>query len=147
MARQADELASIPASQLAAMKLVVNQAYENMGLSSTQTLGPILDGLMRNTPDAQAFIETASAKGAGAAARGHTVAELASAWLMAQPFVSTVIAGARTIAQLEENIGSHRWRLTSEDLAAIDAICPPPARQGRYAERHQSLERQRPGKP
>ena len=34
------------------MKLIVNQAYENMGLSSTQTLGPILDGLMRNTPDA-----------------------------------------------------------------------------------------------
>ena len=34
------------------MKLVVNQAYENMGLSATQTLGPILDGLMRNTPDA-----------------------------------------------------------------------------------------------
>ena len=34
------------------MKLVVNQAYENMGLGSTQTLGPILDGLMRNTPDA-----------------------------------------------------------------------------------------------
>jgi aryl-alcohol dehydrogenase-like predicted oxidoreductase len=66
-----------------------------------------------------------------AAAHGHTVAELASAWLIAQPFVSTVIAGARTIAQLEENIGSHRWRLTSEDLAAIDAICPPPAPQGR----------------
>ena len=42
-----------PASQLAAMKLVVNQAYENMGLASTQTLGPILDGLMRNTPDAE----------------------------------------------------------------------------------------------
>ena len=55
---------------------------------------------------------------------------LASAWLIAQPFVSTVIAGARTIAQLEENIGSHQWRLTSEDLAAIDAICPPPAPQG-----------------
>ncbi|MDQ2676856.1 MAG: crotonase/enoyl-CoA hydratase family protein, partial [Actinomycetota bacterium] len=47
---QADQLAEIPLSQLAAMKLVVNQAYENMGLASTQTLGPILDGLMRNTP-------------------------------------------------------------------------------------------------
>ena len=45
--------ASIPSSQLAAMKLIVNQAYENMGLASTQALGPILDGLMRNTPDAQ----------------------------------------------------------------------------------------------
>ena len=46
----AGRLATDSASQLAAMKLVVNQAYENMGLASTQTLGPILDGLMRNTP-------------------------------------------------------------------------------------------------
>ena len=34
----------IPLSQLQAQKLVVNQAYENMGLASTQTLGGILDG-------------------------------------------------------------------------------------------------------
>ena len=63
----AAELASIPASQLAAMKLVVNHAYENMGLASTQTLGPILDGLMRNTPDALAFIERAERDGVRAA--------------------------------------------------------------------------------
>ena len=45
------------------MKLVVNHAYENMGLASTQTLGPILDGLMRNTPDALEFIERAERDG------------------------------------------------------------------------------------
>jgi len=60
-------LASIPQSQLAAMKLIVNQAYENMGLASTQTLGPILDGLMRNTPDAERFIEVAQRDGVRAA--------------------------------------------------------------------------------
>lgn len=65
--RRAAELASIPSSQLAAMKLVVNQAYENMGLASTQLLGPILDGLMRNTPDAKSFIERAAADGVHAA--------------------------------------------------------------------------------
>ena len=59
VAALAEELAGIPSSQLAAMKLIVNQAYENMGLASTQTLGPILDGLMRNTPDARAFIDRA----------------------------------------------------------------------------------------
>lgn len=64
---QAQQLASIPASQLAAMKLVVNQAYENMGLAGTQTLGPILDGLMRNTPDAHAFIDRAGGDGVRAA--------------------------------------------------------------------------------
>jgi enoyl-CoA hydratase len=59
----AADLARIPSSQLAAMKLVVNQAYENMGLAATQTLGPILDGLMRNTPDALAFIDRAESEG------------------------------------------------------------------------------------
>ena len=65
VARQARALARIPASQLAAMKLIVNQAYENMGLGSTQKLGPILDGLMRNTPDAERFIELAEREGVG----------------------------------------------------------------------------------
>jgi enoyl-CoA hydratase len=65
--RQAMQLAAIPASQLAAQKLVVNQAYENMGLASTQTLGSILDGLMRNTPDARRFIELAETGGVRAA--------------------------------------------------------------------------------
>lgn len=61
--RQARQLAAIPLSQLAAMKLAVNQAIEGMGLSATQVLGPILDGLMRNTPDARQFIERAAEEG------------------------------------------------------------------------------------
>lgn len=69
VASLAADLASIPASQLAAMKLVVNQAYENMGVASTQTLGPILDGLMRNTPDALEFIERAEREGVGSVIR------------------------------------------------------------------------------
>jgi enoyl-CoA hydratase len=65
--RTAEDLASVPASQLAAMKLIVNQAFENMGMSAVQTLGPILDGLMRNTPDAERFIELAQSEGVPAA--------------------------------------------------------------------------------
>jgi enoyl-CoA hydratase len=64
----ADRLASVPLSQLAAMKLVVNQAFDNMGLASTQTIGPILDGLMRNTPDALRWIEVAEREGVSAVA-------------------------------------------------------------------------------
>ncbi|MFZ0041867.1 MAG: crotonase/enoyl-CoA hydratase family protein [Solirubrobacteraceae bacterium] len=66
VSEQAAQLASIPLSQLSAMKLVVNQAYENMGLASTQTLGLILDGLMRNTPDAKRFIAMAEQDGVAA---------------------------------------------------------------------------------
>eukprot|EP00127_Corallochytrium_limacisporum_P006916 Clim_evm2s238 gene=Clim_evmTU2s238 len=63
----ANQLCNIPTSQLAAQKLVINHAYENMGISSTQTLGPILDGLMRNTPDALDWINKANAQGVKAA--------------------------------------------------------------------------------
>ncbi len=59
----AQKLARIPLTQLMAMKLVVNQAYDNMGLQSTQTLGPILDGIMRNTPQGRDFVRTAKEKG------------------------------------------------------------------------------------
>ena len=64
----AERLASVPLSQLAAMKLVVNQAFENMGLASTQAIGSILDGLMRNTPDALRWIEVAEREGVSAVA-------------------------------------------------------------------------------
>jgi enoyl-CoA hydratase len=67
VSERAQLLSSIPLSQLAAMKLIVNQAYENMGLASTQLLGPILDGLMRNTPDAREFIGLAESEGVNAA--------------------------------------------------------------------------------
>lgn len=60
---EAQRLAELPLSQLAAMKLIVNQAYENMGLHSTQLLGPILDGLMRNTPEGRRFIDIAQTEG------------------------------------------------------------------------------------
>ncbi len=63
VAEVAAMLCRIPLSQLQAQKLIVNQAYENMGLASTQTLGVILDGLMRNTPEALQFIETAGTDG------------------------------------------------------------------------------------
>jgi len=64
---QAEELASLPMGQLAAQKLMVNQAYDNMGLASTQTLGAILDGIMRNIPEAGNFIDHAATQGVSSA--------------------------------------------------------------------------------
>jgi enoyl-CoA hydratase len=63
------QLASIPPSQLAVMKLVVNQAYENMGLKSTQLLGSVMDSMMRNTTEARQWVHTAETEGVGAAVR------------------------------------------------------------------------------
>jgi enoyl-CoA hydratase len=63
----AQQLMSIPLNQLTAMKLVINQAYENMGLTSSRLVGGLLDGMLRNTPEALEFIEYAGAEGVPAA--------------------------------------------------------------------------------
>lgn len=63
VAEVVSKLKTIPWSQLMAQKMVVNHAYEQMGLGAIQTLGPILDGVMRNTPDARAWIETVEQDG------------------------------------------------------------------------------------
>jgi enoyl-CoA hydratase len=90
----AAKLAHIPLSQLQAQKLIVNQAYENMGLASTQLLGPILDGLMRNTPDAHSFIELAEREGVSAAAavRDELFGDYSQAPAGEQPDPANVIA-------------------------------------------------------
>lgn len=57
--------------------------------------------------------------------RGHTVAELAIAWLLAKPWISSVIAGARTVEQLSANLPAMQWKLTDDEMREIDSISPP----------------------
>ena len=59
----AARLATTPVNQLAMNKLLVNQAYENMGLRTTQMLGTFLDGIARHTPEGQAWRELAVREG------------------------------------------------------------------------------------
>jgi aryl-alcohol dehydrogenase-like predicted oxidoreductase len=54
--------------------------------------------------------------------RGRTLLELAFSWLLARPFVSSVIAGASNPEQLGQNAKAVEWVLTAEDLAEIDRI-------------------------
>jgi aryl-alcohol dehydrogenase-like predicted oxidoreductase len=63
-----------------------------------------------------------------AAARGHSILELAVSWLAAQPAVASVIAGAKTPEQVRTNASAAGWRLTTEDLAAVEAIMEPALR-------------------
>lgn len=64
-----------------------------------------------------------------AAARGHTMLELAFSWLLARPPVASVIAGATRPEQVAANVAAGGWRLSAEELAAVDAITgvPEPA--------------------
>jgi len=54
--------------------------------------------------------------------RDHMVGELPIAWLLAKPWVSTVIAGARKIEQVSANVAATEWKLTAEEVAEVDAI-------------------------
>ena len=51
VAALADRIKGVPRNQLAMHKLMVNQALENMGLASTQTLATLFDGIARHSPE------------------------------------------------------------------------------------------------
>lgn len=53
----------IPANQLALNKLLINQAYENMGLRTTQLLGTFFDGVTRHTEEAYRWVESFGQRG------------------------------------------------------------------------------------
>jgi aryl-alcohol dehydrogenase-like predicted oxidoreductase len=57
-----------------------------------------------------------------AGARGHTLLELAFSWLAARPQVSSVIAGATSPEQVEQNAKAISWKLSAEEMAEIDRL-------------------------
>ena len=54
--------------------------------------------------------------------RGHKVSELAIAWLLSHPWLSTVIAGATRPDQLDANLAAASWKLTEEEVAQVEQI-------------------------
>ncbi len=59
---------------------------------------------------------------AWAKARGHSLLELAFAWLLAKPAVASVIAGATRAEQATANAATAGWELRPGELAEIDTI-------------------------
>ena len=57
-----------------------------------------------------------------AADHGHTLTELAIGWLLAQPSVTSVIAGATRPGQITANVAAAAWALSAEEAAAVAAI-------------------------
>ncbi len=56
---------------------------------------------------------------------GATPAAVSIAWLLSRPEMTSVIVGARTVAQLEENLAALALRLSPEDLAELDQVSTP----------------------
>jgi aryl-alcohol dehydrogenase-like predicted oxidoreductase len=57
-----------------------------------------------------------------AESRGHTLLELAVSWLLRVPVVASVIAGATTPEQVNANAAAAGWKLTPDDIEAVDEI-------------------------
>jgi aryl-alcohol dehydrogenase-like predicted oxidoreductase len=57
--------------------------------------------------------------------RGASVARVALAWLLQRKGVMSVIIGAKTIEQLDDNLASVSLQLTAEDVAELDRVSAP----------------------
>lgn len=62
-----------------------------------------------------------------AAETGKTVAQVALNWLLQRPTVSNIVIGARNEEQLKQNLGAIDWKLTTEQVAILDAASVKPA--------------------
>ncbi|MBL8490240.1 MAG: crotonase/enoyl-CoA hydratase family protein [Rhodocyclaceae bacterium] len=65
----ASRMAGIPRNHLMIQKMVINQAYDNMGLQTTQTMATLLDGITRHTPEGIRFKERCEQVGFKAAVK------------------------------------------------------------------------------
>ncbi len=80
-----------------------------------------------------------------AEAHGVSVAQIALAWLLAKPWVSSVIIGAKTTAQLADNVAATTVQLTAEELAELDKVSAlPPEYPGWMLARQGEMRRPKP---
>ncbi len=59
-------------------------------------------------------------------AHGVSVARVALAWLLAKPAVMSIIIGAKTVAQLDDNLAATTLTLTADEMARLDAVSALP---------------------
>jgi aryl-alcohol dehydrogenase-like predicted oxidoreductase len=77
--------------------------------------------------------------------RGTTMAQVALAWLVDRPAVTSVILGARTTGQLEDNLAAAGLHLTADETATLDAASDPGAADYPYGvfgieQRHRAVD-------
>jgi aryl-alcohol dehydrogenase-like predicted oxidoreductase len=83
-----------------------------------------------------------------AQAHDTSVARVALAWILAKPFVTTVIIGAKSMEQLEDNIAAADLVLTPEEIAALDKVSALPSEYpGWMFERQGAARAPKPFKP
>jgi aryl-alcohol dehydrogenase-like predicted oxidoreductase len=60
-------------------------------------------------------------------AHGASPAQVALAWMLTKPFVSSILVGANKLAQLEDNLASANLQLSGEEIASLEQLTAPPA--------------------
>ncbi len=73
-------------------------------------------------PQFSANLELAEGLYTIAQKRGRTVAQLAIAWTLRRPEVTSAIVGARRPSQIEETVLAGDWVLSNADISAIDRL-------------------------
>ena len=74
-------------------------------------------------------------------AHGVTVARVALAWLLAKAPVMSIIIGAKTLEQLDDNLAAVDLNLTLEDIARLDEVSELPAEYPGWMLSRQSASR------
>jgi aryl-alcohol dehydrogenase-like predicted oxidoreductase len=77
----------------------------------------------------------------GHAHGGASVARVALAYVLAKPFVTTVIIGAKTMEQLDDNLEAAKLTLTAEELKKLDDVSALPAEYPGWMLARQTAER------
>jgi aryl-alcohol dehydrogenase-like predicted oxidoreductase len=82
-----------------------------------------------------------------AAAHGVSLARVALAWVRMKPFVTSTIIGARTLAQLDDNIEAVNLMLTSQEVEALDKISAERPQYPHWMRLRNNSTRHYPGEP
>lgn len=89
----------------------------------------VSDPFKRVAPSSHAAVRELKAL---AEANDMTIAQMSLAWIASRPGITSPIIGARSIAQLEENVKGLATKLTDEIVAKIDEIVPPGTHVSNY---------------
>jgi aryl-alcohol dehydrogenase-like predicted oxidoreductase len=83
-----------------------------------------MEAYARRNPEERTW-RVIDAVGSVAEARGVSMAQVALAWLVDRPAVTSVILGARTLEQLDDNLGAAELHLSAEETALLDEASMP----------------------
>jgi aryl-alcohol dehydrogenase-like predicted oxidoreductase len=89
------------------------------------------DKRMKQAELRDASIEISQKLAAHCEQKGCTPSQFAIAWCLANPFVTSVVVGPRTVEQYEDNLGCLDVEITDADEDFVDSLVPPGEHSGR----------------